>query len=272
MFRKIWKITIIATVLMMATAAAENEPLKTFVQNDDLTFSLMDTKEDGLFGYEWKVYLENNTDKELMYSFEDVSVNGLMADPFWATEISAGMKANKEINWTGKDFKKIGIDEVTAVEFRLRVYDSDDWMADPLMNEVFIYYPSGEENKTTFMREKKDTDQILVDNDECAITVIGYDPDDLFGYKVEVYLENKTDKNLMFSLDDASVNGYMCDPFWATSVNAGKTSFDDIIWYKSSLEEQNITEISSITLPIRVYDEEDWMADSVLEETFTLEP
>ena len=48
---------------------------------------------------------------------------------------------------------------------------------------------------------------VLTDNDYCTVTVTGIDPDDLFGYSLKLRLENKTDRELMFSLRRVSVNG-----------------------------------------------------------------
>ena len=66
------------------------------------------------------------------------------------------------------------------------------------------------------------TELTLVDDENCTVIIKGYDGDALLGYGVNVYLENKTDKELVFSLGEVSVNGYMCDPFWAATVSAGK--------------------------------------------------
>ena len=75
----------------------------------------------------------------------------------------------------------------------------------------------------------------LVDNEHCTVIIKSYDGDALLGYGVNVYLENKTDKELVFSLGEVSVNGYMCDPFWATTVSAGKKANEQItLWISKS--------------------------------------
>ena len=78
----------------------------------------------------------------------------------------------------------------------------------------------------------------------------------------------------MFSCNDASINGYMADPLWATTVAAGKTSNSDISWSDSTLEENGIDEssIEEIELPITVYPSEDLTADKLVDETFTITP
>jgi hypothetical protein len=76
----------------------------------------------------------------------------------------------------------------------------------------------------------------------------------------------------MFSVNDASVNGFMCDPFWAQTVAAGKRSNTQILWTRSELEKNQITQIETITLPLRVYDADDLLAKNLVEKSYTVNP
>ena len=262
---------------VVESAAVEEVPSfqeQTIVDNEYCTMILQSIDESGMWGYSWKVYLENKTDKNLMFGIDDRSVNGVMADPFWAESVAAGKKSNETISWSSSLFEENGIsaDNVTQVSFNLRVYDYDDWSADGFVDDTFTIYPMGEENASTIERASQDSDIVLFDNDACTMVVTGFDPDSTFGYSVNVYLVNKTDKNLMFSVGDASINGFMCDPFWATSVAAGKTKNTGIEWSNSTLEESGIESVEEIELPIRVYYEDDWSGDDVVSETYTITP
>lgn len=247
---------------------------QTIVDNEFCTVILESIDENGMWGYSWKVQLENKTDKNLMFSIDDCSVNGVMADPFWASSVAAGKKSNETVSWSSSLFEENGIssDNVTQVTFDLRVHDADDWSADNFVDDTFTIYPMGEENATTVERTAQDSDLVLFDNDECTLIVTGFDPDSLFGYAVNVYLVNKTDKTLMFSVDDASINGYMCDPFWATSVAAGKTENSSIEWSDSTLEESGIESVEEIELPIRVHYEDDWTSGDLVNDVYTITP
>ena len=112
----------------------------------------------------------------------------------------------------------------------------------------------------------------LVDDANCTVTVKSIDEDALFGYTLNVYLENKTDKELMYTVDNVSVNGFMCDPFWATTVAPGKKSNAQITFMESDFESNGITEVEDITFTLKVYDNNDWMADDLVLETFTINP
>ena len=72
--------------------------------------------------------------------------------------------------------------------------------------------------------------------------------------------------------NDVSVNGYMSDPFYATSVSAGKCAFSSISWSDTTLEENGITDIEEIEMVFRAYCSDDWTLDDFANETIILNP
>lgn len=240
--------------------------------DENCTVKITAIEEDGLWGYTLKTYLENRTDKELMFSVSNASVNGFMCDPFWAVTVSSGMKAIEEIHFMEEDLKRSSIDTVTDIEFTLRVYDNNNWEADDLVKENIRIFPLGEEAVQPFTRQSVADEIVLFDDDNCTMIVTGFDSENIWGYTMNVYLENKTDKNLMFSIGDAAVNGFMCDPFWAETVAPGKRSNTTVSWMSQDFEENGITEVETLTLPIRVYDADNWNAADLVNETYTINP
>ena len=120
------------------------------------------------------------------------------------------------------------------------------------------------DQKPTEVKEK-----IFVDDESCMFKISDIDPDDIWGYTLKADLENKTDKNLMFSFENVSVNGYMCDPFWATTVQGGKKAKSDISFSSDELSELGIETVEEIEFTLVVYDDDDWTAPHYVEETFT---
>jgi len=115
-------------------------------------------------------------------------------------------------------------------------------------------------------------EQVLVEDENITVKVTGTQEDSLWGYTVKVYLENNTDKELMFSVDDVSVNGFMCDPFWASTVSAGKKANEKITFSEAAFAENGIEAVEEITFTLHVYDSNDLSADSLLKKTFTVNP
>lgn len=264
--------TVKPTTSTTATIPASDFAETVLVDNEDLLFKIAAIQNDPIWGYTLKVQIENKTDKALMFALNDVSVNGFMCDPFFAVTVTAGMKANKDISFSTDTFEQIGISQVTNITFELRVYDSNNLSDDEILDETFTIYPAGKEADQNYTRVPQDGDIILFDTQDCAMVITGFRWDSIWGYCADVYLINRTDDELMFSVGEAAVNGYMCNPYFATTVSEGKQAIASITWTKDVLEDNGITEIESIRLPIRVYDAEDWLNGDLINATFDINP
>lgn len=245
----------------------------TVVDNDECVIKITGIDADNFWGYTLKVLLENKSgEKTYMFSVDSAAINGVDCDPYFATEVAAGKKANKEISFSDSTLEENGVGIYTDIELNFRVYDSDDWFADPVAEETVHIYPYGEEKATKYVRESQPTDTVLVDNDYVTVIVTGYEEDSIWGYTVNLFLLNKTDKEVMFSVDEASVNGFMADPFYAKSVAPGKCAFSSMSWYNSTLEENGISTVEEIEFKLRAYDYDNWFGDDFANELITLNP
>lgn len=234
----------------------------TAVDNEQCSIKITGIDPDNMWGYAVKTVLENkSSDKEYMYSVESASVNGVQIDPFFASTVSAGKKSNESVSFSDSSFEGIEIGNFTDIEITFRVYDNDDWMADNVAHETIHIYPNGEENITLYSRAPQKNDIVIADNENVKVTVIGYEKDDIWGYNVKVFLENKTDQEVMFSIDEASVNGYMADPFYAQSVIPGKCAFGFIEWDSITLEENGVKEVEEIEFVLKAYDSNSFSTD-----------
>lgn len=242
------------------------------VDNDACIIKITEIDPDGTFGYDLSVYLENKTDStSLMFSVRAASTNGVTNDPFFASSVEPGKKANETITFSDDDLADI-IGDFTDIMLSFRVYDSNDWLADPVAEPTIHIYPYGEDKATTYVRQGQDTDTVIFENENVAAIVTGYEEDTIWGYAANIYLVNKTDTSVMFSADDVSVNGFMCDPFFATTVNANSCAFKQISWSHDSLSENKIEKVEEIEMTMRAYDSNNWLADDFAKEKVTLHP
>jgi hypothetical protein len=153
------------------------------------------------------------------------------------------------------------------------VYDAVDWSKE-YVEDSFAIYPTGLRAEEVIRPERRTTatEQVFVDNDEICFMILEQEDDDIWGYTLKCYLENKTEQSLIFSWDDVSVNGYMIDPFWAGGVAPGMRSYREISFAASDFEENDISEVEEIEFTLRAYDSDDWFADDVFKETMTYNP
>ncbi len=247
------------------------------VNNDECSIEITGI-EDTRSGYTLKAELENKSaDKTYMFAVYDAYINGVACDPFFASTVAPGKKSIESITFSSSSTSTLdeaGVGDYADIELSFRVYDSDDWTADDVVNMTVHVYPFGEENATTFTRELKDSDTVLVDNDYATVILTGIEPDGFYGYTLNLYLVNKTDSEAMFSARDVSVNGYMCDGTLASSVAGGRSKFADMYWFSSTLEESNIDpeSINNIEFTLVVYDDDNYTGDYYIEQPITINP
>lgn len=244
----------------------------TVVDNEYCTIKVTGIDPDSMWGYVLKVYLENKSpDTSFMFSVSSASINGVQADPLFATEIAAGKKANENITFMDRDLEDM-IGTFTDIELSFSVSDSEDWSADPVATPSVHVYPYGEDKATVYTRESLPSDTIVVDNEYVTVIVTGYEVDPIWGYTANLYLVNKTDVSVMLSADEVSVNGYMADPLYASVLDAGKCAFSSMSWSDSTFEDNAITEVETIEFTLRVHDANDWFADDFVSQAVTLNP
>lgn len=207
-----------------------------------------------LFGPELKILIENDSDVDLCVQTRSASVNGFMVDTMISEDVAAGKKSNTSIVFSAQALSECGITTFTEMEFYFHVFTSDDWET---------YFDSAWINVKTsaygnYEQTIDDSGEVLYDED--GIKIIGKNLskyDSFFGPGLIVYIENNTDTDFTVQVRDTSVNGFMIDTVMSQEVVAGKKAITAITFLKSDLEENDITEITSIEASFHVFDN-DW--------------
>lgn len=257
-----------------APAANHDMGEMVIVDDENCTFTITGIANNEHLGMQLEVFCENKTDRSLIFSWDSVSVCGVMYDPFWGEEVAAGKKVNSTVDIDTYQLEQMGISSVDEVSFHLSVIDSENWMDEPFVNESFTVYPTGLTAETVEYPayQHKNGETIIVDNEDLTFIIENVDDEVSDFYTLRCYAANKTGRNLMLSWDGVSVNGFMVDPFWATVVTAGKQTYTEISFFRSDLEEQGIEEVTQIDFTLTAADYDDWEAAFILEETYTFNP
>ena len=111
------------------------------VDRDVVTFIIENVEDEVSEYYTLNCYVANHTGKNLLITWDAVSVNGFMVDPFWAASVAGGMQLVTQISFLRSDLEEQGIQDVSEIEFTLLAMDQDDWEADYLLQEVYTYRP-----------------------------------------------------------------------------------------------------------------------------------
>ena len=225
------------------------------VDNDSVTVIVTGFDPENEMGYTMNLYVLNKTALNLTFAMENVTVNELMFDPFWSTDVPAGKRAHCSVTWYGTEMTDYNIGDVTMINFDLTAKDPMDWEAADLAGVSTTVYPMGEDAAKPFERPEQDTDVVLMDNEYVTIiaTSIGLDADG--NYTMVLYMQNKADSNVFIKPTNVCLNGVEIDPWWGATVTAGKATFGSISWFAFALEENSITSVETITMTVTVFDE-----------------
>lgn len=240
------------------------------LDSKDFLVEISDLHVDEMWGYAMTVRFENHTEKAYTLSFEDTALNDIVATNMVYLDAKAGGTVTEECYLLDANPETFGLKEFTKLDLTLNIFDSETF--ETIYEEAAVVYPQGESNHTPFERKPQATDVVLLESADFQIVLTGISPDDFFGYTLHLYVVNRSQQNLMFSLDETKLNGVDCFSLWTTSIPSQKQAFTDICWMEDTLKEKDITEVKSILLEFYVADADDWMADPIAKEKVEITP
>lgn len=104
----------------------------------------------------------------------------------------------------------------------------------------------------------KDSHYYLIANDFCSLVVTAIRPNDAEGYVLSGEAKNFTGSEIVFSLRDTVINGYMLDPDWSLSVPPLGVQEFRIVWERGRLAECGIESVESIILTADAFEKPAW--------------
>lgn len=211
--------------------------------------------EDGLFGTELKLLIENNSAKSVTIQARSANVNGFMVNTMMSADVAAGKKANDSLTFETSGLKDCGIEAIATMEFSFHIMDSETW-EDIVDTDTIIVNTS---IASTYVQEVDDSGEVLVETNGVKIVGKGLSANDSFwGPGVILYIENNSDKNITIQTRDVSVNGFMVETIMSEEVVPGKKAMSAVQFLSSDLEANSITDITDIELYFHIFDTESW--------------
>lgn len=244
------------------------------VNNAKCAIKITELDPDNINGYTLKVELENkSSDMACTFRVEKSSVNGVQCVPSFTVEVGPGKKANKEITFSDSFLADFTAEEYTDIELTFWVYAVENFDMVDIANETVHVYPFGASKATKFERPTQDSDKVIVDNDKVTVIVTGYENDETAEYSVNLFLVNKLNEEVVFKFDNASINGFTDNAFYATSVSAKNCAFSKIFWSADVLQKNGIESVEEIAFLLRAFGYDDWFdEDDLVNMNVTLNP
>lgn len=211
--------------------------------------------DDGWFGTDLKLLIENNGDKNVTVQARNSSVNGFMVDTMMSEDVVAGKKANTTLTFSTGGLKEANITTVANIEFAFHIFETDSW--DTYLDSAMIVLETSAAEG--YEQTVDDSGTVFYDTDGIKIVGKGLSTDDsIFGPGLIVYIENNTEKNITVQVRDTSVNGFMIDPSMSQDVVSGKKAISAVTFFSSDLEENGIEDITEIETSFHIFDMDSW--------------
>ena len=206
---------------------------------------------------------ENKSDKDLTFEVSDTVINNYLANDYGYEDIPAGKKKSFELELYSGALETIAPEFIDEVRFVATVTETDNEETDPLYKEWLTIYPLGGTAEEVRIPERRTYEEecVVLDNDDVTFIVLRSGVNELLGFQVFCYVENKTDKDLMFDFETFKLNGLEAPEtmYWLVIIPAGTQGYTNRFIFDNILEELEITAVETIEAEVSVteYSEEE---------------
>lgn len=211
--------------------------------------------EDGLFGTELSLLIENNSSQNITVQARNANINGYMVDTMMSADVAAGKKANDSLTFETTSLKECGIDTIATIEFSFVIIDFDSF-EDIYNTDIITINTSGAEG---YEQTYDDSGEVLAEVNGIKIVSKGLSEKDSFwGPGLIVYIENNSDQDITVQTRDVSVNGFMVETSMSEDVVAGKHAITAVQFFDTDLEDNGIETINDLELCFTIFNLESW--------------
>ena len=219
-------------------------------EQDGIVVTAKEYVTDSIWGDGIKLLIENNSDKDVTVGCNALIVNNYMISDLFVSGVAAGKKANEVMYLSSEELEAAGIESVGQIEVYFHVYDTDTY--DTLFNTESVMIQTSEYAHMDTTPNDVGTELYNAD----GIRIVGktVDENSFWGTAILLYCENNSGRSVSISVEEMSVNGFMMNPLFTTTIYDGKMSVEDITVFSSDLEENGIEKIEDVELKFHIYD------------------
>lgn len=208
--------------------------------------------EEGIFGPEIAMTVENNSDTNVTVSSRELSVNGYMFDgSSLYADVAAGKKSKETLTIMSSEMDEAGIDTVAEVAFWLHIYESDSFK-DIDDSDLITLRTSVAD---TYIQPVEDSGQEIYSDNDIRVVCKGLMDDTLWDGTLVFYIENNRNESVSVRAENVSVNGFMVDESMWADLRPMTRSVDGM--YLISLEDaevESLEDVKSIEFTLKVTD------------------
>lgn len=201
----------------------------------------------------FKIYIENNSDKNATISLDEINVNGYTIGSLFVEKVPSGKKANAELTLSSTQLKENNIESIGTVEFALRCYDTDTY-ADIFETDTITITL----DDTVSQEQSTDNYQIIHQAENVTVYYTGVTKTDSifssydFGFLV---VNDNTDKSVTVKAENITTNDFSMTELFYAEAGAGKKTNDKISVYEKDLEENGIETLEKLEFSLKCTDD-----------------
>ncbi|MBQ6890674.1 MAG: hypothetical protein IJN53_06660 [Oscillospiraceae bacterium] len=177
-----------------------------YADTAECSFTLDTLGQNAAGDWEARVLCCNKSGQKLMFTVEDLCLQGWQLLPFWSESLDPGQAGEFVLRLERGTLEKCGISQPKAGEFRLRVFSQEDLHRGYLVDRQCAFSLPGEKTPQSAPLVYPQDAMVLFDNNGCALAVtqLYRQGDQLY---MECLIENKTRENLHLRAGSIRVNG-----------------------------------------------------------------
>lgn len=202
---------------------------------------------------------------EIEVTIPRAAVNGVEIYPTYWEDVEDECTEPIEIDLSNV-LENAAIADITDIELNIHIEEDFDILHD----ETVHIYPYGKDKAVKYERKAADTDIVLVDNSQFAISVIGCEYVEDWGYSVHLYVQNKLQEPIRLEGEYFKMNDVVVDTWYDDVVGGGGVCFTHVEWSQGDLDDAEITAVESVRFILRVYN--DAMDDLLCDKEVVLNP
>lgn len=214
------------------------------------------------YDIEIKVLAENGSDKNVSFTGNYFSINGITMYCGFHVSVAPGKKANDSISIDRDDLEKYGIKSIaTVVAQDAYIYNKDD--SKTITNFKFSLETSIADG---YVQEVDKSGQTVYAKDGVVIKYRGIDTDWSGDEVLVFYVENNTDVDFNVHAQNVSVNGFMVYGSMVARAYSGCVTYSELDFSSSDMEENDIDSIEDVSLTMYAYNSdigELWTTDEI---------
>lgn len=224
------------------------------IDANDVKITAKGLEQGGFMGDQLKLLIENNSSEDLVIQLDALIVNNYMVTDLFSENVVAGKKVNTDVSLLSNELESAGIDNVGQIEMRFKYLNPENFQTLYTTDLVTLKTNQFDQMDTT----PNDEGQELYNANGFRIVGKYVQEDTIWGNAVVLYLENNTDQNVTFQCEDMSVNGFMVNPVFSSTVYPHKKAVSDITLFETDLEENGIESVDDIELTFRILNPENF--------------